>query len=241
MSTKSQIALLYEIELKIIVESATLSNSEKVKQLVNFKPNPVWNQENKKYEYVRECGPIREKVKMYKPKYLEKLRDNDSRKTSLTEDEKSMNEHKIEVEKMMKLDCPNSKNGFIILGHDGYDSEEQVCGYTKNFAEAHTIALEAVTTGQKRIKSYESDERGAFSSSRIVDLDTRLQIGTKMIGYFFGQNIVLNLNWVIEEIKKMEEEMLILEEEFLKLVFVEFAKKEYSVQDNENQNINDSW
>ena len=62
---------------------------------------PVWNQENKKYEYVRECGPIREKVKMYKPKYLEKLRDINSRKTSLTEDEKSMNEHKIEVEKMM--------------------------------------------------------------------------------------------------------------------------------------------
>ena len=50
MSTKSQIALLYEIELKRIVESATLSNSEKVKQLVNFKPDPVWNQENKKYE-----------------------------------------------------------------------------------------------------------------------------------------------------------------------------------------------
>ena len=31
----------------------------------------------------------------------------------------------------------------------------------------------------------------------------------------------------------MEEEMLILEEEFLKLVFVEFAKKEYSVDDLE--------
>ena len=225
MSTKSQIALLYEIELKIIVESATLSNSEKVKQLINFKPEPVWNQENKKYEYVRECGPIREKVKMYKPKYLEKLRDNDSRKTSLTEDEKSMNEHKIEVEKMMKLDCPNSKNGFIILGHDGYDSEEQVCGYTKNFAEAHTIALEAVTTGQHRIKKNDYDnEQGAFYSSRIVDLDTRLQIGTKMNGYYFGQDIVLNLNWVIEEIKKMEEELAILEEEILQAVFDELAK-----------------
>jgi hypothetical protein len=224
MSTKSQIALLYEIELKIIVESATLSNSEKVKQLVNFKPAPVWNQENKKYEYVRECGPIREKVKMYKPKYLEKLRDNDSRKTSLTEDEKSMIEHKIEVEKMMKLDCPNSKNGFIILGHDGYESEEQVCGYTKNFAEAHTIALEAVTTGQHRIKEESCDERGAFYSSRIVDLDTRLPIGTKMIGYYLGEDIVLNLNWVIEEIKKMEEELEILEEEILKAVFDELAK-----------------
>ena len=225
MSTKSQIALLYEIELKIIVESVTISNSEKVKQLVNFKPAPVWNQENKKYEYVRECGPIREKVKMYKPKYLEKLRDNDSRKTSLTEDEKSMNEHKIEVEKMMKLDCPNSKNGFIILGHDGYDSEEQVCGYTKNFAEAHTIALEAVTTGQHRIKKNDYDnEQGAFYSSRIVDLDTRLQIGTKMNGYYFGQDIVLNLNWVIEEIKKMEEELAILEEEILQAVFDELAK-----------------
>ena len=225
MSTKSQIALLYEIELKRIVESVTLSNSEKVKQLINFKPEPVWNQENKKYEYVRECGPIREKVKMYKPKYLEKLRDNDSRKTSLTEDEKSMNEHKIEVEKMMKLDCPNSKNGFIILGHDGYDSEEQVCGYTKNFAEAHTIALEAVTTGQHRIKKNDYDnEQGAFYSSRIVDLDTRLQIGTKMNGYYFGQDIVLNLNWVIEEIKKMEEELAILEEEILQAVFDELAK-----------------
>ena len=224
MSTKSQIALLYEIELKIIVESATLSNSEKIKQLVNFKPAPVWNQENKKYEYVRECGPIREKVKMYKPKYLEKLRDNDSRKTSLTEDEKSMIEHKIEVEKMMKLDCPNSKNGFIILGHDGYESEEQVCGYTKNFAEAHTIALEAVTTGQHRIKEESCNEQGAFYSSRIVDLDTRLPIGTKMIGYYLGEDIVLNLNWVIEEIKKMEEELAILEEEILKAVFDEIAK-----------------
>ena len=224
MSTKSQIALLYEIELKIIVESATLSNSEKIKQLVNFKPAPVWNQENKKYEYVRECGPIREKVKMYKPKYLEKLRDNDSRKTSLTEDEKSMIEHKIEVEKMLKLDCPNSKNGFIILGHDGYDSQEQVCGYTKNFAEAHTIALEAVTTGQHRIKEESCNEQGAFYSSRIVDLDTRLPIGTKMIGYYLGEDIVLNLNWVIEEIKKMEEELAILEEEILKAVFDELAK-----------------
>ena len=224
MSTKVQIALLYEIELKRIVESATLSNSEKVKQLVNFKPEPVWNQENKKYEYVRECGPIREKVKMYKPKYLEKLRDNDSRKTSLTEDEKSMIEHKIKVEKMLKLDCPNSKNGFIILGHDGYDSEEQVCGYTKNFAEAHTIALEAVTTGQHRIKEESCDEPGAFYSSRIVDLDTRLLIGTKMIGYYLGEDIVKHLNWVIEEIKKLEEELAILEEEILKAVFDELAK-----------------
>ena len=224
MSTKVQIALLYEIELKRIVESATLSNSEKVKQLVNFKPEPVWNQENKKYEYVRECGPIREKVKMYKPKYLEKLRDNDSRKTGLTKDEISMIEHKIEVEKMLKLDCPNSKNGFIILGHDGYDSEEQVCGYTKNFAEAHTIALEAVTTGQHRIKEESCGEQGAFYSSRIVDLDTRLPIGTKMIGYYLGEDIVKNLNWVIEEIKKMEEELAILEEEFLKAVFDELAK-----------------
>ena len=203
MSTKSQIALLYEIELKIIVESATLSNSEKVKQLVNFKPEPVWNKENKKYEYVRECGPIREKVKMYKPKYLEKLRDNDSRKTSLTQDEKAIIEHKIEVEKMLKLDCPNSKNGFIILGHDGYDSEEQVCGYTKNFAEAHTIALEAVTTGQHRIKEHDYDnEQCAFYSSRIVDLDTRLPIGTKIIGYYLGEDIVKNINWNNEQIKK---------------------------------------
>ena len=224
MSTKVQIALLYEIELKRIVESATLSNSEKVKQLVNFKPEPVWNQENKKYEYVRECGPIREKVKMYKPKYLEKLRDNDSRKTGLTKDEISMIEHKIEVEKMMKLDCPNSKNGFIILGHDHYDSEEQVCGYTKNFSEAHTIALEAVTTGQHRIKEESCGERNAFDSSRIVDLDTRLQIGTEIIGYYFGEDIVKNLNWVIEEIKKMGEELAILEEEILKAVFDELAK-----------------
>jgi tRNA G26 N,N-dimethylase Trm1 len=131
MSTKSQIALLYEIELKRIVESATLSNSEKVKQLINFKPEPVWNQENKKYEYVRECGPIREKVKMYKPKYLEKLRDNDSRKTSLTEDEKSMIEHKIEVEKMLKLDCPNSKNGFII----SLNLYKKIFLLTKNFLD----------------------------------------------------------------------------------------------------------
>ena len=225
MSTKSQIALLYEIELKTIVESATLSNSEKVKQLVNFKPEPVWNKENKKYEYVRECGPIREKVKMYKPKYLEKLRDIDSRKSSLTEDEKSMIEHKIKVEKMMKLDCPNSKNGFIILGHDGYESEEQVCGYTKNFAEAHTIALEAVTTGQHRIKEHDYDnEQGAFDYSRIVDLDTRLPIGTKMIGYYLGEDITKHLNWVIEEIKKLEEELAILEEEILKAVFDELAK-----------------
>ena len=224
MSTKVQIALLYEIELKRIVESATLSNSEKVKQLVNFKPEPVWNQENKKYEYVRECGSIREKVKMYKPKYLEKLRDNDSRKTSITQDEKSMIEHKIEVEQMMKLDCPNSKNGFIILGHDGYEYEEQVCGYTKNFVEAHTIALEAVTTGQHRIKEESCGEQGAFYSSRIVDLDTRLPIGTKMIGYYFGEDIVKNLNWVIEEIKKLEEELAILEEEILKAVFDELAK-----------------
>jgi hypothetical protein len=225
MSTKSQIALLYEIELKTIVESATLSNSEKVKQLINFKPEPVWNKENKKYEYVRECGPIREKVNMYKPKYLEKLRDNDSRKSSLTEDEKSMIEHKIKVEKMMKLDCPNSKNGFIILGHDGYDSEEQVCGYTKNFAEAHTIALEAVTTGQHRIKEHDYDnEQCAFYSSRIVDLDTRLPIGTKMIGYYLGEDITKHLNWVIEEIKKLEEELAILEEEILKAVFDELAK-----------------
>ena len=225
MSTKSQIALLYEIELKRIVESATLSNSEKVKQLVNFKPEPVWNQENKKYEYVQECGPIREKVKIYKPKYLEKLRDNDSRKTSITQDEKSMIEHKIEVEQMMKLDCPNSKNGFIILGHDHYDSEEQVCGYTKNFSEAHTIALEAVTTGQHRIKEDDYDnEQGAFYSSRIVDLDTRLPIGTKIIGYYLGEDIVKHLNWVIEEIKKMEEELAILEEEILKAVFDELAK-----------------
>jgi hypothetical protein len=224
MSTKSQIALLYEIELKTILESATLSNSEKVKQLVYFKPDPVWNQENKKYEYVRECGPIREKVKMYKPTYLEKLRDIDSRKSSLTEDEKSMIEYKIKVEKMLKLDCPNSKIGFIILGHDGYESEEQVYGYTKNFAEAHTIALEAVTTGQHRIKCYESDERGAFDDSRIVDIDTRLQIGTKMIGYYFGEDIALNLNWVIEEIKKMEEELATLEEEILKAIFDELAK-----------------
>lgn len=224
MSTKSQTALLYEIELKRIVESATLSNSEKVKQLVNFKPDPVWNQENKKYEYVRECGPIREKVKMYKPKYLEKLRDNDSRKTSLTEDEKSMIKHKIEVEKMMKLDCPNSKNGFIILGHDGYDSQEQVYGYTKNFAEAYTIALEAVTTGQRRIKEDYDNEQGAFYSSRIVDLDTRLPIGTKIIGYYLGEDIVEHLNWVIEEIKKLEEELAILEEEILKAVFDELAK-----------------
>ena len=224
MSTKSQIALLYEIELKRIVESATLSNSEKVKQLVNFKPEPVWNQENKKYEYVRECGPIREKVKMYKPKYLEKLRDNDSRKTGLTKDEISMIEHKIEVEKMLKLDCPNSKNGFIILGHDGYDSEEQVCGYTKNFAEAHTIALEAVTTGQHRIKEESCGEQGAFYSSRIVDLDTRLPIGTKIIGYYLGEDIVKNINWNNEQIKKMEEELAILEEEILKAVFDELAK-----------------
>lgn len=224
MSTKSQIALLYEIELKTILESATLSNSEKVKQLVYFKPDPVWNQENKKYEYVRECGPIREKVKMYKPTYLEKLRDIDSRKSSLTEDEKSMIEYKIKVEKMLKLDCPNSKNGFIILGHDGYESEEQVYGYTKNFAEAHTIALEAVTTGQHRIKEDYDNEQGAFYSSRIVDIDTRLQIGTKMIGYYFGEGIVLNLNWVIEEIKKMEEELATLEEEILKAIFDELAK-----------------
>ena len=224
MSTKSQIALLYEIELKTIVESATLSNSEKVKQLVNFKPEPVWNKENKKYEYVRECGPIREKVKMYKPKYLEKLRDIDSRKSSLTEDEKSMIEHKIKVEKMMKLDCPNSKNGFIILGHDGYEYEEQVCGYTKNFVEAHTIALEAVTTGQHRIKEDHDNEQGAFYSSRIVDLDTRLPIGTKIIGYYLGEDIVKHLNWVIEEIKKLEEELAILEEEILKAVFDELAK-----------------
>ena len=225
MSTKSQIALLYEIELKRIVESETLSNSEKVKQLVNFKPEPVWNQENKKYEYVRECGPIREKVKMYKPKYLEKLRDNDSRKTSLTQDEKAMIEHKIEVEKMLKLDCPNSKNGFIILGHDHYDSEEQVCGYTKNFSEAHTIALEAVTTGQHRIKEHDYDnEQCAFDYSRIVDLDTRLPIGTKIIGYYLGEDIVKHLNWVIEEIKKLEEELAILEEEILKAVFDELAK-----------------
>ena len=224
MSIKSQIALLYEIELKTIVESASLSNSEKVKQLVYFKPDPVWNQENKKYEYVRECGPIREKVKMYKPKYLEKLRDNDSRKSSLTEDEKSMIEHKIKVEKMMKLDCPNSKNGFIILGHDGYDSEEQVYGYTKNFAEAHTIALEAVTHGQHRIKEDHDNEQGAFYSSRIVDLDTRLPIGTKMIGYYLGEDITKHLNWVIEEIKKLEEELAILEEEILKAVFDELAK-----------------
>lgn len=224
MSIKSQIALLYEIELKTIVESASLSNSEKVKQLVYFKPDPVWNQENKKYEYLRECGPIREKVKMYKPKYLEKLRDIDSRKSSLTEDEKSMIEHKIKVEKMMKLDCPNSKNGFIILGHDGYDSEEQVCGYTKNFAEAHTIALEAVTTGQHRIKEDHDNEQGAFYSSRIVDLDTRLPIGTKMIGYYLGEDITKHLNWVIEEIKKLEEELAILEEEILKAVFDELAK-----------------
>ena len=224
MSTKVQIALLYEIELKRIVESATLSNSEKVKQLVNFKPEPVWNQENKKYEYVRECGPIREKVKMYKPKYLEKLRDNDSRKTSLTQDEKAIIEHKIEVEKMLKLDCPNSKNGFIILGHDHYDSEEQVCGYTKNFSEAHTIALEAVTTGQHRIKEESCGERNAFDSSRIVDLDTRLQIGTEIIGYYFGEDIVLKLNWNIEEIKKMEEDFATLEEEILKAVFDELAK-----------------
>ena len=224
MSTKSQIALLYEIELKTILESATLSNSEKVKQLVYFKPDPVWNQENKKYEYVRECGPIREKVKMYKPTYLEKLRDNDNRKTSLTQDEKAMIEHKIKVEKMLKLDCPNSKNGFIILGHDGYDSEEQVCGYTKNFAEAHTIALEAVTTGQHRIKEESCDEPCAFYSSRIVDLDTRLPIGTKIIGYYLGEDIVKHLNWVIEEIKKLEEELSILEEEILKAIFDELAK-----------------
>ena len=139
---------------------------------------------------------------MYKPKYLEKIRDNDSRKTSLTEDEKSMIEHKIEVEKMLKLDCPNSKNGFIILGHDHYDSEEQVCGYTKNFSEAHTIALEAVTTGQHRIKEHDYDnEQCAFDYSRIVDLDTRLPIGTKIIGYYLGEDIVKHLNWVIEEIK----------------------------------------
>jgi hypothetical protein len=63
-----------------------------------------------------------------------------------------------------------------------------------------------------------------FKSSRIVDLDTRLQIGTKIIGYYFGQCIVLNLNWVIEEIKKMEEELAILEEEILQAVFDELAK-----------------
>lgn len=224
MSTKTQIAILYEIELKRIVKSTTLSDSEKVKQLVNFKPDPVWNQENKKYEYVHECGPIRDKVEMYKTKYLEKLRDFDSRVTSLTEDEKSMIEHKIEVEKMLKLDCPNSKNGFIILGHDGYDYQEQVCGYTKNFAEAHTIALEAATTGQHQIKEKSCDEPGAFYSSRIVDLDTRLQIGTKIIGYYLGKHIVKHLNWDIEEIKKLEEELAILEEEILKAVFDELAK-----------------
>jgi hypothetical protein len=223
MSTKTQIAILYEIELKRIVKSTTLSDSEKVKQLVNFKPDPVWNQENKKYEYVHECGPIRDKVEMYKTKYLEKLRDFDSRVTSLTEDEKSMIEHKIEVEKMLKLDCPNSKNGFIILGHDGYDYQEQVCGYTKNFAEAHTIALEAVTTGQHRIKEKSWDEPGAFYSSRIVDLDTRLQIGTKIIGYYLSKHIIEHLNWDIEEIKKLEEELAILEEEILKAVFDELA------------------
>lgn len=69
MSTKSQIALLYEIELKIIVESATLSNSEKVKQLVNFKPAPVWNQENKNMnmfanvdQYVRKLKCINQNI-----------------------------------------------------------------------------------------------------------------------------------------------------------------------------------
>jgi hypothetical protein len=237
----SKIAVVYETKFKEVLASSSLSNSEKVEQLINFKPAPVWNSEKKKYEYAGDCGPLREIVKIYKPKYLEKVRDIADRKKGIIENEKDKMKAKIEFEKMTSLVCPDSKNGFIILGNDDYEYEEQVCGYTKNFAEAHTIALEAVTTGQKRIKSYESDERGAFSSSRIVDLDTRLQIGTKMIGYFFGQDIVLNLNWVIEEIKKMEEEMLILEEEFLKLVFVEFAKKEYSVQDNENQNINDSW
>ena len=132
---------------------------------------------------------------------------------------------RLTLEQMMKLDCPNSKNGFIILGHDGYDSQEQVCGYTKNFAEAHTIALEAVTTGQHRIKEHDYDnEQGAFYSSRIVDLDTRLPIGTKIIGYYLGENIVKNLNWNNEEIKKLEEELAILEEEILKAVFDELAK-----------------
>jgi hypothetical protein len=226
----SKIAVVYETEFKEVLASSSLSNSEKVKQLINFKPAPVWNSEKNKYENAGDCGPLREIVKIYKPKYLEKVRDIADRKEGIIEQEK----HKIEVEKMTSLVCPDSKNGFIILGHDSYEYKENVYGYTKKFTEAIAMALEAVNTGEQRISEYEDEgNREGFYSSRIVDLDTRLQIGKEIIGYFFNEEIVENFKFCVEEIKKMEEEMLILEEEFLKLVFVEFAKKEYSVDDLE--------
>ena len=232
MSTNSQKAVVNETKLKDILTSSSLSNSEKVKELITIQPKIERNFEMKKYEYV---GPFCEKVKkMDSKKYLEKVRDIADRKRSLIEDEKNMNEAKMNVEKMTSLVCPDSKNGFIILGHDSYEYKENVYGYTKKFTEAIAMALEAVNTGEQRISEYEDEgNREGFYSSRIVDLDTRLQIGKEIIGYFFNEEIVENFKFCVEEIKKMEEEMLILEEEFLKLVFVEFAKKEYSVDDLE--------
>ncbi len=207
-----------ETKLKDILTSSSLSNSEKVKELITIQPKIERNSEKKKYEYV---GPFCEKVKkLDSKKYLEKVRDIANRKRSLVEEEKTMNEAKMEVEKMTNLVCPDSKNGFIILGHYHYEHKEDVYGYTKKFAEAVTIALEAVKFGQQRI-----EEDYGFDSSRIVDLDTRLQIGTEIIGYYFGENIVFSINFSVEEIKKMEEELAILEEEILKAVLDEFAKK----------------
>ena len=217
MSTNSQKAVVNETKLKDILTSSSLSNSEKVKELITIKPKIEWNFEMKKYEYV---GPFCEKVKkMDSKKYLEKVRDIANRKRSLIEDEKDMNEAKMNVEKMTSLVCPDSKNGFIILGHYHYEHKEDVYGYTKNFAEAVTIALEALKFGQEE----HDDEQRGFDSSRIVDLDTRLQIGTEIIGYFFGEDIVFSINFHAEEIKKMEEELAILEEEILKAVLDEFV------------------
>ena len=106
-SSNSQKAVVYETKLKDILTSSSLSNSEKVKELIIIKPKIEWNFENKKYEYV---GPFCEKVKkMDSKKYLEKVREIDNRKKQLIEETKTMNAAKMEVDKMMSLVCPDSK------------------------------------------------------------------------------------------------------------------------------------
>ena len=70
-------------------------------------------------------------------------------------------------------------NGYVILARDKYDEKEEVYGYTTNYNEAQNIANEAVQTGRKRLcylnEPY-SYSRNKFYTSRIVNLDTRVEV-----------------------------------------------------------------
>ena len=89
--------------------------------------------------------------------------------------------YKSEKREIRQNNTNANTNGYVILARDKYDEKEEVYGYTKNYNEAQNIANEAVQTGRKRLCYLNEPynySRNKFYSARVVNLDTRIEVGT---------------------------------------------------------------